>query len=85
LLVNYAELPRAVHDRIAPWFGIEIGPGSMPDLLAVADRDAKNRFVPHVPDSAIKQARAGDHVRAAVHRWAEPAYRALESMRAGVR
>lgn len=85
LLVNYIELPDAVHDRIAPWFGIEIGPDSMPDLLAVAGRDAKNHFVPHVPDSAVKQARAGDRVRAAVHGWAELAYGALESMRVAAR
>ena len=49
LLVDYAELPRAVVETIAPHFGIDLDPGQHRSLSEVAAQDAKNPSIPFVP------------------------------------
>ncbi|SPM33289.1 hypothetical protein MRAB57_1093 [Mycobacterium rhizamassiliense] len=79
LCVDYAELPAAVWQRVAPHFGIEV------DAAAIDRMVAESRFYAKDPtpraftgDSPEQQAVSGA-VRRAAQRFAEPGYRALSS------
>lgn len=81
MLVNYRELPGAVADRVAPWFGLETGPAEVARMAEVASRDAKNFSLAFEDDGAAKQMRASDGLRKAVAQWVEPQYQVLEAQR----
>ncbi len=52
-------------------------------MTAIAERDAKNRFLPFVADATDKQRRASADVRSAVESVVSPTYDALEDCRSG--
>ncbi|CAI8738924.1 sulfotransferase family protein [Pseudomonas soli] len=79
IAVNYSELPDAVWGRLGPLFGIQ--PGDVADLRAVAAFDAKQPAMNFSADSQRKREEADDEIRAAVIRWAQAPYNALESIR----
>lgn len=79
LLVNYRELPGAVANRIAPWFGLDVESDDVAQMTDVAQRDAKNPYVGFQDDIGSKQERASEAVREAVARWVEVPYQVLES------
>jgi hypothetical protein len=80
-LVNYAELPNALASRILPHFGITPSAGGLAAMNAAAMRDAKAPDDRFAPDSAAKQAAAGDAVRDAASRWLAAPYARLETLR----
>ncbi|GLS03612.1 hypothetical protein GCM10007860_07570 [Chitiniphilus shinanonensis] len=78
--VNYVELPQALTGRLADVFGV---PEDARDaLLARASHHAKRPQAPFEHDTAGKRTEAPDELVEAVERWAMPAYRALEALRA---
>ncbi|UXZ45419.1 sulfotransferase family protein [Pseudomonas soli] len=79
IAVNYSELPDAVWGRLGSLFGIQ--PGEVADLRAVAAFDAKQPAMNFSADSQRKHEEADDEIRAAVIRWAQAPYNALESIR----
>ncbi|PYC20269.1 sulfotransferase family protein [Pseudomonas mosselii] len=79
IAVNYSELPSAVWGRLGPLFGIQ--PDDVPDLQAVAAFDAKQPAMNFSADGQRKRDEASEEVRAAVARWAQEPYNALESIR----
>jgi hypothetical protein len=80
-LVHYDCLPEAVPDTVAPLFGIETGDRERALFAGVADRDAKNPFIPFVADGADKSRRATPAVRAASVAWVQTVYESLETLR----
>lgn len=76
-LVSYAELPGAIEHRIAPAFGIKLGPAGR----AAARFDAKRPDRVFVPDGEEKQQSASPAIRAAVERFAAVPYARLEALR----
>jgi len=81
-LVNYDELPAAVAGRIAPLFGIEVGPNERESFDARSRRDAKNPAVPFDAAAAGSSRRTGPAVVQAVERHALRWYEELEAVRA---
>lgn len=81
LPVNYSELPTALWGRLAPLFGVPDGASAV--MLRAAGQNAKEPSMGFVPDSADKRATATPEVRAAVERWAQAPYAALELLRLG--
>jgi hypothetical protein len=84
-LINYRALPQAVPEAIAPFFGFDVGCDDSAALMAIAERDAKNRFIPFVADADGKQKHASAAVRAAVDTVVRPVYDALEAVRGEAR
>jgi len=82
LLVNYRELPDAVHSRIARHFSLEITAADRQAMDDAARHDAKNPSVAFEDDSRRKQDGAGRALRQAARCWAQPAYERLERCRA---
>jgi hypothetical protein len=82
-LVDHADLPGAVADVVAPWFGVEVDAAGRSAMLAVAGQDAKNPVLPYADDRAAKQAGATASVRAAADRWVAGAYGALVALGEG--
>jgi hypothetical protein len=80
-LVNYDSLPGAVESTVAPLFGIDVGPAARVAFARAASKDAKNSYLPFVPDAAEKHGAASARTREAVDIWLRPAYDALERMR----
>jgi hypothetical protein len=76
-LVRYDRLRDGAPATVAPLFGIDIGPAERALFDRVAERDAKNSFVPFVADGADKRRRATAEVVAAVSQYAQPAYERL--------
>jgi hypothetical protein len=76
-LVSYTELPGAIERRIAPAFGIELGP----EGRAAARFDAKRPDRTFVPDGEEKRRSASPAIRAAVRRFAAAPYAQLEALR----
>jgi hypothetical protein len=75
-LVDYAQLPGAVWQDVAPHFGLKADLPVRRRMAAAAALQAKaplGRARPFVPDSAVKQAAAGDALRAALLETAYPA------------
>jgi hypothetical protein len=77
LLVDYADLPAAVWQRIAPHFGLEVDAETterMIELSRFYSKDSESRvFTGDAPEHRP----INDGMRDAVQRFAEPAYRAL--------
>ena len=80
ILINYRELPKAVFDRIAPHFALELSEIDRETMLGVMLRDAKNPDVRFESDSQAKRESATDEVRAAVGRWLTPVYDQLADL-----
>jgi hypothetical protein len=80
-LINYTSLPRVVPDVIAPFFGFDVRPADRATMAAIAERDAKNRFITFAADTTDKQRRASEDVRSAVETIVRPIYDALEEVR----
>jgi|SRR5215472_13556627 len=81
MLVNYRQLPDAVIDSIAGFFGLELTPEHQESMNRVTRLHAKNRAEGFRSDGAEKQARASDRIRSAAERWVYPVYERLESAR----
>jgi hypothetical protein len=77
LVVDHRELPDAVLTRIAPHFGMPVGPGEAAAMAAVSGNSAKNPVLGYLDDGAGKHADATDDMRAAVGRWAGGPYQRL--------
>ena len=64
MLCDYADLPGAVSERILPHFGIEVSEGERAALAHTASRNAKIPTQRFSGDTAMKQAAAGEDMRA---------------------
>jgi hypothetical protein len=79
ILIDYADLPTAVWQRVAPHFGLEA------DAAAIERMIEESRFyskdsAPRIFTGDAEQRRpATDEMRSAAERFAEPGYRALGS------
>jgi hypothetical protein len=82
LLVDHADLPGALVDAIAPHFGIALDDARQAVVLGATARDAKNPELPYVDDRAAKRAAPSEAARAAIDRWARPAYDELIALAA---
>jgi hypothetical protein len=80
IFLDYRELPGAVTKRILDWFGLEISDGERAAMDAASRRNAKNPTRAFADDSAAKAQAATPELRAAVERWARPAYEALSGV-----
>ena len=79
MFINFRELPEAVADSIAPFFGLELSDDDMEALRRVAVKNAKNPDFEFEDDSQAKRNNATDEMRAAVARWLVPVYDQLVS------
>lgn len=84
-LVDYAELPGGVTDRIAPHFGIALDESLRDAMLASAARDAKAPTRGFSPDRAAKQLAASSAVRALAVDTLDPLHAALLELRPATR
>lgn len=73
LFVDYRELPDAVPERIAPWFGLECGEDARARMYEAARFDAKSPQLLFGPEEPA----ATPTLREAAERWARPAYEEL--------
>jgi len=77
LAIDYADLPAAVWQRVAPHFGLEIDPAAIPRMTAESRLYAKDSepriFTGDAPRPLTEE------MRDAARRFAEPGYRALTS------
>ena len=80
MLIDYASLPHAVSDTVAPHFGFEVGPPELALFASVAERDAKNPVVPFVRGAA-NHTRDTPELRAIVDGRVGSVYAALEAIR----
>jgi hypothetical protein len=81
LLVNYAELPRSVVDRVAPFFGLQLSPAGIDRMRVASERSAKALDRAFVGDSELKRQSATPEIRAAVRRFAYEPFMELEDLR----
>lgn len=79
MFINYRELPKAVADSIAPFFGLELSDADTDVLRRVALKNAKNPNLQFEDDSLAKRNNATDDMRAAVERWLAPVYDQLRA------
>ena len=77
LFLDYRELPGAVFDRVLDWFGIACSAAERAAMEAASRRDAKNPTRTFADDTAAKAQAATPELRAAVDRFARPAYEEL--------
>lgn len=83
MMVNYEQLPDAVWNRVADFFGAEVSDADLQAFRRVAKLDAKNPALGFESDSQAKQKKASDAVRVASARWLAPLYEQLEAARSG--
>jgi hypothetical protein len=83
LLVNYAQLPDALHTQILPHFGITGAAAEREAMGQAALRDAKLPQSAFTPDSGRKQQAATAAITAASDRHLAEIYRRLEASRLG--
>ncbi len=81
LLVNYRELPAAIHTRILPHFGVDLDAEDRAAMDAASRLDAKKPHQPFTPDEAAKQKSATEAARAAAALHLSDVYRRLETAR----
>ncbi len=81
--VHYSELPQAMWGPLRRAMGVADDEHTTRSLQEAAHRDAKNPLFRFAADSERKQREATPELRAQIDRWAAPAYRALERLRAG--
>ena len=77
LFLDYCELPAAFFDRILDWFGIACSDTERAAMEAASRRDAKNPTRAFADDTAAKAQAITPELRAAVDRFARPAYEGL--------
>ncbi len=82
LAVNYRDMPDAVTQSILPYFGIAVDDAAREAMRAIVPMNAKIGGVSFVDDSAEKQRRAGDALRARARSHLGEIYRALETLAA---
>jgi hypothetical protein len=73
LFVDYRELPDAVPERIAPWFGLARGEDALARMDAVARFDAKSPRLVFAQEELV----VSPTLREAAERWARPVYEEL--------
>lgn len=83
LLLNYSELPAAMHGHLADFFGL--APEEAELAHAAAARNAKHPGQAFVADSQGKRDEASPAVREQVEAWARQPYLALEALRLAAR
>ena len=83
LLVNYAQLPDALHTQILPHFGITGTTAERQAMDLAALRDAKLPQVAFAPDSGRKRQAATAAITAASDRHLAEIYHRLEALRLG--
>ena len=81
ILVNYTELPEAVYDRLAAYFGVEYSEGERRQMLAAARFDAQSPRFPFASDGEAKRGAASQRAVEAAGRWMGGIYRELERLR----
>lgn len=81
LLVNYRELPAAMHTRILPHFGIALDAEDRALMDAASRIDAKTPHRTFAPDTEAKQRSATDAARIAADRYLRDVYQRLETAR----
>ena len=74
---DYRQLPELVWSRLLPAWSITPTDEEVARMSAAASRDAKNPFVPFVPDGAARRTAAPPNVVAAADRWLRPSYERL--------
>jgi hypothetical protein len=77
LFLDYRELPGAFFDRILDWFGIPCSAAERATMEEASRRDAKNPTRTFADDTAAKAQAITPDLRAAVDRFAQPAYEEL--------
>lgn len=81
LLVDYAEMPDAILDRIAPHFGLVPDADQRAAMAMAATRSAKAPGDRFVPDAAAKRNAATPAIVEAARSCVEPVYRRLTALR----
>ncbi len=81
MLVNYAELPDAVPERMLAHFGIALDAAGEAAMRAASGQDVKKVGQSFAPDGATKRAEATPELREAVERHLAAPYAALEALR----
>jgi hypothetical protein len=81
LLVEYADLPAAVVNHIAPHFGIEFDEAALAAVAVASTRDAKNPVLPFEPDSAAKRRELTESGRTIAQNLLRGVYDRLEAAR----
>ncbi len=74
LFLDYRELLDGGFERVLDWFDIDAGDTERAAMEAARGRDAKNPSRTFTDDTGAKAAAATPELRAAVERWARPAY-----------
>lgn len=82
LLINYAQLPEALFDRILPHFGIAPDAAAREAMAAVAGRHSKAPAARFQADGEAKQREADAELRAIAAQHLAPVFNALEARRA---
>lgn len=80
-LVNHAELPDAIWDRIAARFELPLPPHAIAAMQASAQYNPRLPGQRHVDDRAAKQSAADDDLRKLASQWLVPGFRRLEERR----
>jgi hypothetical protein len=80
-LVNYTELPEAVGDRLAAYFGVEFSASERQQMLTAAQFDAKSPQFNFASDTEAKRRAASPCVLEAAERWVSGIYPELERLR----
>ncbi|WP_110968502.1 sulfotransferase family protein [Pseudomonas huaxiensis] len=83
LLVNYSELPGAMGEHLAGFFGLDHESAQL--ALRAAGLHAKQPSKAFVPDSQHKRDEASAVLRERVEFWTRQSYEALEALRLGAR
>lgn len=81
MLINYAEMPAAVPERMLRHFGIETDDADRAAMDGATRLDVKSKERPFTPDGASKRAEATPDVLAVVERYLSAPYAALEALR----
>jgi hypothetical protein len=81
LLVDYADMPVAIIDRIAPHFGFAPDPAQRAAMAAVAMRSAKAPGQPFTSDTAAKHRAATPEIEAAARSYNAPVHARLTILR----
>lgn len=80
-LINYTQLPQAAGGLASTHFGLDCSREDHARMNRRAALDAKTPELPFAADSAAKQERAQQSIRAQAEAWLGPIYRELEQRR----
>ncbi|MGA8331767.1 MAG: hypothetical protein WB777_21090, partial [Mycobacterium sp.] len=79
ILIDYADLPTAVWQRVAPHFGLEADAAAIERMIEESRFYSKDSALRVFTGDAEQRRPATDEMRSAAERFAEPGYRALGS------